>query len=71
MTKLNGDGSALVYSYLGGSDDDEGEGIAVDADSNVYVIGLSASTDFPTANALQPNYGGGPRDAFVLKAAGQ
>ena len=32
MTKLNASGTALVYStYLGGSDDDIGTGIAVDA----------------------------------------
>ena len=58
----------LSYStYLGGSDQDVGYGIAVDAAGNAYVTGSTASTDFPTANPLQPNYGGGVYDVFVAK----
>jgi hypothetical protein len=69
VTKIAADGSALLYStYLGGSGDDEGHGIAVDAAGNAYVTGVSSSSDFPTVNALQPAYGGG-RDAFVTKIA--
>src|SRR5213593_2593929 len=49
VTKLNPTGSALVYStYLGGSVDDSGFGIAVDAAGNAYVTGLTTSSDFPT-----------------------
>jgi uncharacterized repeat protein (TIGR01451 family) len=65
ITKLNSSGSALVYStYLGGSFQDAGNGIAADSAGNAYVIGFTFSTDFPTSNALQPFYGGGG-DAFV------
>jgi hypothetical protein len=40
VTKLNAAGTALVYStYLGGSEDDEGHGIAVDGSGNAYVTG--------------------------------
>ena len=54
MTKLNAAGTALVYStYLGGSDDDVGNGIAVDAAGSAYVTGATPSTNFPTADALQ------------------
>ncbi len=68
VAKLNADGSALVYStYLGGSENDIGQGIAVDAQSNAYVTGSTSSRDFPTANALQPEYAGGTGDAFVAK----
>jgi len=68
VTKLNPSGSALVYStYLGGSDDDGGYGIAVDQAGNAYVTGFTASSDLPTVSALQPAYGGGYNDAFVTK----
>jgi hypothetical protein len=68
VAKVNAAGSALVYStYLGGSDEDVGEGIAVDTDGNAYVTGGTLSTDLPTANAFQPLYGGGFGDVFVTK----
>ncbi len=66
VAKLNPTGSALVYSsFLGGISADGGYGIAVDSAGNAYVTGFTTSTNFPTANALQPisnNY-----DAFVTK----
>ena len=67
VAKLNAAGSALVYStYLGGSADDYGYGIAVDSSGNAHVTGFTGSTDFPTVNPLQAtNHGGG--DAFVAK----
>lgn len=68
VTKFNADGSAIVYStYLGGGSDDAGFGVAVDSAGNAYVTGETDSTDFPTVNAKQPTYGGGDRDAFVVK----
>jgi hypothetical protein len=68
VTKFNPSGSALVYStYLGGSNDDVGTGgIAVDPSGNVYMTGYTKSTNFPTANPLQPAYAGST-DAFVTK----
>src|SRR5205823_2264904 len=49
ISKLNPSGSALVYStHLGGSADDEGMAIAVDASGNAYVTGHTESVDFPT-----------------------
>jgi hypothetical protein len=69
VTRLSPDGSALVYStYLGGTQDDVGYGIAVDPSTgDALVTGATASTNFPTANALQPRYGGGFSDAFVTR----
>ena len=67
VTKLNAAGNALVYStYLGGSDSETGRGIAVDASGSAYVTGSTESTDFPTANPIQPALGG-TGDAFVTK----
>ena len=67
VTKLNAAGSALIYStYLGGNNQDEGDGIAVDSSGNAYITGGTGSTDFPiTAGALQTV--NGDNDAFVTK----
>jgi hypothetical protein len=66
VTKVNAAGSALVYStYLGGGGYDEGLGIAADGSGNVYVTGFTSSTNFPTANPLEPVNAGGA--AFVAK----
>jgi hypothetical protein len=71
VTKMNLDGSGLVYStYLGGSaayNGDRGFAIAVDSTGDAYVTGSAYSTDFPfTAGASQTTYGG-TGDAFVTK----
>lgn len=69
VTKINPQGSALVYStYLGGSTGvDRAWGIAVDDAGNAYVIGDTTSTNFPTSSPIQATYGGGLSDAFVTK----
>lgn len=47
VTEINPTGSALVYStYLGGSANDDGHGIAVDTSGNAFVTGATASTNF-------------------------
>jgi hypothetical protein len=67
VAKLKGDGSALVFStYMGGRKEDDGQGLAIDNNGDIYVTGLTASTDFPTAYPLQPAKAGGG-DAFVAK----
>lgn len=69
VTKLNANGSALVYStYLGGSTNDEGIAIAVDGAGCAYVAGFTASTNFPAVNAPQTT-NAGLDDAFVTKVA--
>ena len=68
VTKLNSSGTALIYStYLGGSADEGGLGIALDSNGRAIVTGYTHSPDFPTTpNAAQPIIGGG-YDAFVTK----
>jgi len=77
VAKIKADGSALVFStYLGGAGVDGATGVAVDSQGNIVVSGGTNSTDFPTQNALQPNFGGGTTtdmisaDAFLTKLKG-
>ncbi|MFC2160131.1 SBBP repeat-containing protein [Acidobacteriota bacterium] len=70
VTKLSPTGSSLVYStYLGGSDTDSSNGIALDSSGNAYISGTTYSSDFPTKNPYQGSIGGGlfAVDAFVTK----
>ena len=68
LTKLNAEGTALVYStFLGGSDGDYGRSIALDKSGCAYVIGNTFSSNFPvTPGAFQATRKGG-LDAFVTK----
>jgi hypothetical protein len=48
------DGSLLYSTYFGGDRSDEAHDIALDADGNIYIVGNTAFTDYPTtANAIQ------------------
>jgi len=56
-----------IYStYLGGSDGDYGNGIAVDSEGAAYVTGDTSSTDFPTKNPIQGT-NAGEIDIFIAK----
>ena len=67
VTKLSSSGNTLIYStYLGGGNDDEGFGIAVDGSGNAYVTGDTYSFDFPTLNPYQGTFQG-YCDVFVTK----
>jgi hypothetical protein len=57
----------LKYStYLGGNNDDVGEEISADSSGNVYVVGHTDSTNFPTQNPYQGNLSA-LTDAFITK----
>jgi photosystem II stability/assembly factor-like uncharacterized protein len=65
--KLSPAGNSLVYStYLGGIGNEEGDAIAVDTAGNAYVVGQTASTDFPLAGPRSSSLKGSS-DAFVAK----
>jgi hypothetical protein len=53
-------------TYLGGTGNDQGSSIAVDAAGQAYVTGSTSSTNFPTVTPAQATYGGGD-DTFVTK----
>jgi hypothetical protein len=71
VAKVSPDGSTLEYStFLGGSSDDWGVGIAVDGSGAAYVTGFTYSSDFPaTPGAFDTAYNGAELygDAFVAK----
>jgi hypothetical protein len=67
VTKLNPAGNAFIYStYLGGSNTDSGNAIAVDAAGNAYIAGGTYSSNFPVISAYQ-NSIRGQQNAFVTK----
>jgi len=58
----------MAYStFLGGSGDDRGIGLAKDSMGSAYLTGDTHSTDFPTDDAYQSTFGSGDADAFVTK----
>jgi hypothetical protein len=63
VSTLNASGSGLLFStYLGGSGSDIGLGIGLDAANNVYVAGVTMSTNFPItpgAYDTTPHFYGG------------
>lgn len=65
---INASGAAgLSYStYLGGSSDENGFGLALDSADAVYITGQTTSSDYPTQAAIQ-NAKNGTWDAFVTK----
>ncbi len=64
---INGSGSLIYSSYLGGGEDDQGRGIDINSAGNAFVAGFTKSDDFPTVNPLQTfsHADGAEDDAFV------
>ncbi|PYQ66131.1 MAG: hypothetical protein DMF53_04080 [Acidobacteria bacterium] len=71
VTKIAPDGSGIVYStFIGGGNHERAWGVKVDAQGRAYVVGATASPNFPTKNAFQKRYGGGMSDAFMTLISG-
>ncbi len=71
LTKFMPAGNAVEFStYLGGSENEWAESVALDNDGNIYLTGGTRSTDFPLVNPFQPDFMGGTTvgiDNFVCK----
>jgi hypothetical protein len=68
LAMFNRTGTTLRYStYIGGSLQDFGRGVAIDPAGNAYIIGNTDAPDFPTTTgAFQVSSSGGI-DTFVTK----
>ncbi len=68
IAKLGPLGKGLVFAtYLGGTQDDQIDAIALDSSGSAFVTGWTLSSDFPVKNAFQGQLGGGFYNAFVTK----
>ena len=74
IVKINSSGNALLAStYLGGNDNDGGRfqqnvsSISTDKNGNVYVCGISSSSDYPTTIGVFQNAIQGASDGVITK----
>jgi len=67
ISKFNEDGSNLLYStYLGGSDNERPHSLITSLDNEIYVMGTTGSTNFPTsAGAYDTSFNGGTNHTFT------
>ncbi len=68
ITKLDNDLSTIIAStFIGGADDDDCYGLVIEGAENVFITGISFSTDYPvTENAFDQTHNG-DRDIFVSR----
>lgn len=68
VVKLGPDGRTVLFStYLGGSREETGFGIEVDAAGSIFVAGSTYSDDFPVVDPLATDPGDDSDDAFLVK----
>ncbi len=68
LVKFDSVGARKWATYYGGSGDDQGKGVACDAGGNIFVTGITNSTNAMTSiGANQGTFGGGAYDAFLVK----
>lgn len=66
LGKLNKNGLLLTYAFFGGSKNDSTTGLALDPTGNIYVSGVTESSNFPVFNSFASALVG-VSDAFVVK----
>lgn len=68
LVKLNSTGANLDYStYIGGSDNEEGNAIEVDSDGNPILVGQTFSSNFPVTSGAYDTVKSGDLDGFIMK----
>jgi len=68
LVRLSADGDELIHgTYLGGGQQESVAGISVDEVGDIWLTGITGSTDFPvTSGAFQPTMEG-PFDAYIAR----
>ena len=67
LAKFNVDGQRLWCTYFGGSQSDFGNGIAIDDNGSLVIIGTTSSQSNIAIDGANTVYGGGSYDAFIAK----
>ncbi|MDZ4663881.1 MAG: gliding motility-associated C-terminal domain-containing protein [Bacteroidota bacterium] len=68
LLKLNAAGARQWCTFYGGSSTEDYSYCSIDPSGNIYVAGISTSTNsISTPCAYQPNYSGGVGDAYLVK----
>jgi hypothetical protein len=66
MSLFDSSGAFIWGAFVGGTDEDYGNDIAVDSTGSIFIVGSTSSLDFPTLAAVQPTRQG-PSDLFITK----
>ncbi|WMX16944.1 SBBP repeat-containing protein [Aureispira sp. CCB-E] len=67
LVKFNTNGTRQWATYYGGIGSDVGDGCAIDANGNVFIVGRAQSTSSIASGGHQNIHGGGTSDAFLVK----
>lgn len=69
LVKFSNNGERIFATYYGGRDDDYAGGLALDAEDNIYIAGVTKSPDLPIPVGTTPFQGAlnGTADAFVTR----
>ncbi|HXK11047.1 MAG TPA: SBBP repeat-containing protein [Vicinamibacteria bacterium] len=69
VARLDSASGVVDSTYLGGSKDDGGGAIALDAARNIYVTGTTLSSNFPTAGTPFQSAAAGDKEVFLVEFA--
>lgn len=67
VVKLNNAGALIWIKVLGGSAGEEGAGVAIDNNNNIYLTGDTYSADFPVSPCAYQKALGVPEDNYLIK----
>lgn len=73
LVKFSPNGQRQWCTFYGGNQNDEGGHLAIDSNGNLFLVGMTRSTNsisIASASAMQSTFGGGNFDGFVVKFDG-